>query len=231
MAIDIDPRAPSRMTRVLLVDDHGVVRSGLRAFIEKEEDFVVAGEAGTAEEAIDLVASLHPDLVMMDVRLPGRSGISACQEITTRFPNVKVLILTSYADEVALSSAVIAGASGFLLKNVVVTDLVDDIRRVVDGETLFDGGVSSTRGPSRSLAALSPQERILADLLADGLTNRQIARHMGLSEKTIKNYVSHVLTKLGMTRRSEAAAFMARVHAMTGSSVSGGTTSGTMLDR
>ncbi len=223
MAIDTDPRGQPRTTSVLLVDDHGVVRSGLRAFIEKEEDFVVAGEAGTAEEAIDLVASVHPDLVMMDVRLPGRSGISACQEITTRFPDVKVLILTSYADEIALSSAVLAGASGFLLKNVVVTGLVDDIRRVANGESLFDVGVSSpTPEPSRRLAALSPQERILADLLADGLTNRQIAKRMSLSEKTIKNYVSHVLTKLGMTRRSEAAAFMARVHAMTGAPVPGG---------
>lgn len=215
MAVDPDS---SRRARVLLVDDHEIVRSGLRYLIEMEEGFVVTGEAGTADEAISLVQADSPDVVIMDVRLPDRSGISACQEITRRFPEVKVLILTAYADDFALSSAVAAGASGYLLKRVVVTELMDDVRRVLAGQFVFDRERDfDTPEPARRLARLSPQERVLAGHLADGLTNGQIADRMGLSEKTVKNYASNVLTKLGVARRSEAAAFMARLQTVQGS--------------
>lgn len=215
VAVDGDSR---QQAKVLLVDDHEIVRSGLRAFIEMEGDFVVTGEAATADEAIRLVQSDRPDLVIMDVRLPDRSGISACHEIIRRFPNVKVLILTSYANNVTLSSAMTAGASGYLLKDVLMTDFVHDVRKAVEGESLFHREIDSDTAvePDLRLAALSHQERVLANHLADGLTNRQIAAHMGLAEKTVKNYVSKVLTKLAMARRSEVAAFVVRVQSVSG---------------
>ncbi|HEX6220147.1 MAG TPA: response regulator transcription factor [Acidimicrobiia bacterium] len=201
--------------RILLVDDHQVVRSGLKALIELEEDLVVIGEAGTAAEAIEMVDAVSPDLVVLDVRLPDRSGISVCQEITTHHPEVKVLILTSYADEIALAAAMAARASGFVLKNVRASELVTDIRRVMGGEMVALGQFGDDSPELALLTVLSPQERAVADHLAEGLTNREIADHMGLAEKTVKNYVSNVLTKLGMARRSEAAAHVARIQAMT----------------
>lgn len=203
--------------RILLVDDHQVVRSGLKKLIELDGDLVVVGEAGTAAESVRLAGVLHPDLVVMDVRLPDGSGIHACHQIKRSFPDVKVLILTSYADEIALAASVTAGASGYVLKSVRGTDLVATLRQVMAGESVFeqDGRVPE---PPPLLDRLSRQERILAGHLAQGSTNREIAYRMGLAEKTVKNYVSSVLTKLGMARRSEAAAFMARVEAMAGTS-------------
>ena len=207
---------PDGGLRVLIVDDHELVRSGLRSLIELDGTFEVAGEAGTAEAAVQMVATSLPDVVVMDVRLPDRSGISACHEITTRFPDVKVLILTAFADEAALTAAVTARASGFLLKNVRASDIVGDLRRVVEGEHLFGQEVESS-GLAMRFQFLSPQERILAGHLAEGLTNREAAERMGLAEKTVKNYVSNVLTKLGMERRSEAAAYVSRVQVVAGS--------------
>jgi len=205
----------TRSVRILLVDDHQVVRSGLKTLIELEDDLVVVGEAGTAGEAVPRVEIDCPDLVVMDVRLPDRSGISACNEITRRFPDVKVLILTSYADEVALAAAVTAGASGYVLKRARAFEIVEDLRKVMAGELLFDQR-GRNQEPAPLLSPLSPQERALSSHLAEGLTNCEIADRMGLAEKTVKNYVSSVLTKLGMSRRSEAAAFVARVEAMAG---------------
>jgi DNA-binding NarL/FixJ family response regulator len=206
--------------RILLVDDHELVRSGLKALIEREEDMVVVGEAGTAAEAIEVVDATVPDLVVLDVRLPDRSGISVCEEITSRYPEVKVLILTSFADEMALVSAMTARASGFVLKNVRAFELVTDIRRVMAGEVVTFGQFEETSPEISLQAVLSHQERLVADHLAEGLTNREIADRMGLAEKTVKNYVSNVLSKLGMTRRSEAAAHVARAHATTWASPS-----------
>jgi DNA-binding NarL/FixJ family response regulator len=206
----------TRPVRILLVDDHQVVRTGLKRLIELEDDLVVVAEAGTAGEAVRRAEIDSPDLVVMDVRLPDRSGISACSEILKRFPHVKVLVLTSYADEVALAAAVTAGASGYVLKSARASELMDDLRRVMSGELIFDQS-GRPSGSARLLSPLSPRERDLATHLAEGLTNREIADRMGLAEKTVKNYVSSVLTKLGMSRRSEAAAFVARFEAVTGS--------------
>jgi len=206
----------TRSVRILLVDDHQVVRSGLKTLFELEDDLVVVGEAGTAGEAVRRTEIDRPDLVLMDVRLPDRSGIAACNEITRRFPAAKVLILTSYADEVALAAAVTAGASGYVLKRARASEIIEDLRKVMAGKLLFDQRGRNDE-PAPLLSSLSPQERALSWHLAEGLTNSEIADRMGLSEKTVKNYVSRVLTKLGMSRRSEAAAFVARVEAMAGS--------------
>lgn len=208
----------TRPARILLVDDHEVVRSGLKTLIGLEPDLVVVGEAATAAEAVERVAADSPDLVLMDVRLPDRSGIAACREIREGFPHVEVLILTSYADEIALSSAIAADAAGYVLKNVRANDLVIDMRRVLEGERLFEHATEEA-GSDNTLTELSPRERAVADHVAEGLTNWEIAKRMGLAEKTVKNYVSHVLTKLGMTRRSEVAAYVARIQAMTAASV------------
>lgn len=191
------------------------VRAWLRRLIELEGDLVVVGEAETADEAVYRAQADEPDLVVMDARLPDRSGISACHDITRRYPDMKVLILTSYADEIALAAAVSAHASGYVLKSARASELVDDIRRVIAGERLFEHGAWSDERISL-LSSLSFQERALTTHLGEGLTNREIADRMGLAEKTVKNYVSSVLTKLGMARRSEVTAFVARVEATAG---------------
>ena len=200
---------------IVLVDDHQIVRSGLKVLIEHEDDLVVVGEAGTAAEGVASVAEHAPDLVITDVRLPDRSGIAVCSEVTARFPDTKVLVLTSYADEDALFSAVAAGASGFLLKRARASDLVSSIRMVLQGQSVFDHDWAPSE-PDPVLGLLSPQERMVASHLAKGLTNREIAEAMGLAEKTVKNYVSSLLNKMGMGRRSEAAAYVARVETSTG---------------
>ena len=208
--------------RILLVDDHEIVRKGLRALIDAEADLEVVGEAGTVGEALRRVGFDSPDLVVLDVRLPDGSGIEACRDIRSAFPEVKVLMLTSFADEEALMSAILAGASGYLLKRIDSAALLDSLRRVAQGESLIDQEMvsklfSALRGAGRSsdplLDKLSEQERRVLDLITEGLTNRQIAESMFLAEKTIKNYVSNLLTKLGMSRRSEAAAYAARATA------------------
>jgi DNA-binding NarL/FixJ family response regulator len=203
--------------RVFLLDDHEVVRRGLRDLIDGEEDLEVVGEAGTAEEALARVPSTQPDIAILDVRLPDGDGVEVCREIRSRHPNVACLMLTSFADDEALFSAILAGAAGYLLKQVRGNDLIDGIRRVGRGESLLDPSVTTRvlerlrNQPQDELSGLTEQERKILDLIAEGLTNRQIGERMFLAEKTVKNYVSNVLAKLGMSRRSEAAAYAARL--------------------
>ena len=207
--------------RVLLVDDHEVVRTGIKSMLDAEDDITVVGEAGTVEDGVRRVGYDDPDVVIMDVRLPDGSGVEACRDILDRFPDVKVLMLTSFADEEALMSAILAGASGYVLKRVKGSDLVNDIRRVGAGESLLDPEMTDKlferlrTGPKTDplLSKLSDQEREIVARIAEGKTNKQIAAEMFLAEKTIKNYVSNLLAKMGMSRRSEAAAYVARLEA------------------
>jgi DNA-binding NarL/FixJ family response regulator len=207
--------------RVLLVDDHEIVREGLQALIDSNDDMEVVGQAGTVEEAVRRVGFDDPDVVVLDVRLPDGSGVDACREIRDRFPDVKVLMLTSFADEEALLAAIMAGAAGYVLKRIKGRELVNSIRKVGNGESLLDPDMTERlfkrlRGDEPDdpiLARLSPQERSILEHIAEGKTNRQIAEDMFLAEKTVKNYVSNLLAKMGMHRRSEAAAYMARITA------------------
>jgi two-component system, NarL family, response regulator DevR len=205
-------------TRVFLLDDHEIVRRGLRELLEQEDDVEVVGEAGTAEEALGRIPPTKPDVAVLDVRLPDGDGVEVCREIRSRHPEIHCLMLTSFADDEALFSAIMAGASGYLLKQVKGTDLIDAIRRVGRGESLLDPAMTArvldrlrAPTPPDELAGLTEQERRVLDLVAEGLTNRQIGERMFLAEKTVKNYVSNLLSKLGMSRRSEAAAFAARL--------------------
>ena len=217
----MDSSAPSgeRQLEIVLVDDHEVVRSGLKALIEGASDMSVVGEAENAREVIQEVATHTPDVVVMDLRLPDQSGVEACREIVSRSPDTRVLILTSYADRSAVRAAAIAGASGYVLKQVTGFELVETIRRIAGGEEAFITDEGSLHAedviePRDSLLSkLSPQERVIASHVAQGLTNREIADQMYLAEKTVKNYVSHLLTKMGFSRRSEAAAYVARLEA------------------
>jgi two-component system response regulator DevR len=207
--------------RILVVDDHEIVRRGLVTLLNGEEDLEVVGEAGSVEAAIRRVGYDRPEVVVMDVRLPDGTGIEACREIRARWPEVRVLMLTSFADEEALFASIVAGASGYVLKRVDAHQLTDSIRRVGAGESLLDPTMTEhvfrkIRGdePSDPLVArLSPQERKILDLISEGLTNKEIAEELFLAEKTVKNYVSNLLNKLGMTRRTEAAAYSARLAA------------------
>lgn len=207
--------------KVVLVDDHEVVRQGLKTLVDTQDDLEVVGEAGDVDNAIRQVGYHSPDVVVMDVRLPDGTGVEACREIRSRWPDVKVLMLTSYADEEALVSSIMAGASGYVLKRIDSQDLVDAVRRVGNGESLLDPNLTDRlfariRGDEPDdplLARLSPQERKILDLIAEGKTNRQIAEELFLAEKTVKNYVSNLLSKLEMSRRSEAAAYAARLQA------------------
>ncbi len=204
--------------KILLVDDHEIVRQGIKALLVAEEDFDVVGEAGTVADAVKRTGYDEPDVVVLDVRLPDGSGVEACREIRSRFPDVKVLILTSFADEEALLSAITAGASGYVLKRVQGTELVDSIRRVGNGESLLDGEMteklfSRLRNGKQEdplLSRLTERERTILSHIAEGKTNRQIAEEMFLAEKTVKNYVSNLLAKMGMSRRTEAATYLAR---------------------
>ena len=203
--------------KVFLLDDHEVVRRGVRELIEAEGDMVVVGEAGTAEEAMGRIPATSPNVAILDVRLPDGNGVEVCREIQARHPEIACLMLTSYADDEALFSAIMAGASGYVLKQVRGADLVTGIRRIAAGESLLDPAVTARvlerlRQPASDddLSGLTDQERKLLDLIAEGLTNRQIGDRMFLAEKTVKNYVSNLLAKLGMSRRAEAAAYAAR---------------------
>jgi two-component system response regulator DevR len=205
-------------TRVFLLDDHEVVRRGLRELLETDGDLVVVGEAGTAEEALWRVPATSPQVGVLDVRLPDGNGVEVCREIRSRHPEVNCLMLTSFADDEALFAAIMAGASGYVLKQIKGDDLVDAVRRVARGESLLDPAVTQrvferlrTRPEDDELATLTDQERRILELISEGLTNRQIGERMYLAEKTVKNYVSNVLAKLGMSRRTEAAAFAARL--------------------
>ena len=205
--------------RVFLLDDHEIVRRGLRELLEHERDLEVVGEAGTAAEALARIPPTRPDVAVLDVRLPDGNGIEVCREIRSQRPEIACVMLTSYADDEAMFSAIMAGASGYLLKLVRGQELVDDIRRVARGESLLDP-VTAARVMERmrthpdtpdELAALTPRERVLIGHIAKGMTNREIGVEMNLAEKTIKNYVSNLLVKLGMKRRTEAAVFAARL--------------------
>ena len=210
---------PVTATRVFLLDDHEIVRRGVRELLEADGDLIVVGEAGTAEEALARIPATKPDVAVLDVRLPDGDGIEVCRDIRSRHPEVNCLILTSYADDEALFSAILAGAAGYVLKQIRGIDLVDAIRRVAQGQSLLDPVVTARvlerlrnpPAPEDDLSRLTDQERRILDLIAEGLTNRLIGERMYLAEKTVKNYVSNVLMKLGMSRRSEAAAYAARL--------------------
>ncbi|NLV56428.1 MAG: response regulator transcription factor [Acidimicrobiales bacterium] len=205
--------------RVFLLDDHEIVRRGLRELLESDDDLEVVGEAGTADEALRRVPATQPDVAVLDVRLPDGSGVEVCREIRSRFPEVACLMLTSFADDEALFSAIMAGAAGYVLKQIKGNDLVDGIRRVAAGESLLDPSLTARVldrmrnhdvDADDELSVLTDQERRILDLIGEGLTNRQIGERLHLAEKTVKNYVSNVYAKLGMSRRSQAAAFVAR---------------------
>ncbi len=203
--------------RVFLLDDHEVVRRGLRELLETEGDLEVVGEAGTAEEALTRIPPTRPDVAVLDVRLPDGNGVEVCREIRSSHPEIQCLMLTSFADDEALFQAIMAGAAGYVLKQIKGTDLVDAVRRVAQGQSLLDPAVTTRvlerlRTPPETderLARLTEQERKILDLIAEGLTNRQIAERVHLAEKTVKNYVSNLLTKLGMERRTQAAVYAA----------------------
>jgi len=212
------PDAPP--LRVMLVDDHEVVRSGIRAMLQATEDIVVTAEAGSVREAIEEAERSRPDVVVMDVRLIDGSGIEATREIRARRPKTQVLMLTSFADDEALFASIMAGASGYVLKQVKSGELVRAIRAVGQGQSLLDPAVTNAvldrlrRGKhlmrDEKLARLSPQEERILTLVADGRTNREIGDELHLAEKTVKNYVSSILSKLEVARRAEAAAYLAR---------------------
>jgi two-component system, NarL family, response regulator DevR len=204
-------------TRVFLLDDHEVVRMGLRQLLDDEEDLTVVGEASTAEEALNRIPSTRPDVAVLDVRLPDGDGVEVCREVRSRNPEIACLMLTSFADDEALFSAIMAGAAGYVLKQIRGAELVNAVRRVAAGESLLDPAVTkrvlerlrAEPEQDEGLSGLTEQERRILDLIAEGKTNRQIAEAMYLAEKTVKNYVSNLLAKLGMERRSEAAAYAA----------------------
>lgn len=203
---------------ILIVDDHEVVRMGLRTLLERRSGFSVVGEAGTAEEAIRVARQSEPDVVIMDIRLPDGNGVEACRVIREERPETRVIMLTSYADDEALFGSIMAGASGYLLKQTRGQNLAEAIEKVAKGESLLDPAVTDrvleqmrhlAAGGGDELAALSPQERKILSLIAEGKTNKEIAQEVFLSDKTVKNYVSNILSKLNLRRRSEAAAFIA----------------------
>jgi DNA-binding NarL/FixJ family response regulator len=202
---------------VFLLDDHELVRRGLRELLEVESDIEVVGESGSAAEAIRRIPALRPDVAILDARLPDGSGIDVCRDVRSIDPNIRALILTSYDDDTALFAAIMAGASGYVLKDIRGNDLIGGIRRVASGQSLLDPAVTARvlervrRGPELDprLQALTEQERKILDHIAEGKTNRQIGAEMFLAEKTVKNYVSSLLAKLGMQRRTQAAVFAA----------------------
>lgn len=203
--------------RLLLVDDHEVVRLGLKALLQRYPQFEVVGEAGTAKDAIDQAARLKPDVILMDIRLPGTSGIEACEEITRTDPNIKVIILTSYAEDEMLFSAIRAGASGYVLKQIGGEDLIKAIESVGRGEALLDPAVTQRviqevrravkDEEASAFVNLSSQEKHVLMAVSEGRTNREIAKALYLGEGTVRNYVSSILSKLGVSNRAEAAAY------------------------
>ncbi len=217
---------PGRQHRLLVVDDHEVVRQGLVAMLSRRPNFQVVAEAGTAAESVEMARRYQPDLVVMDVRLPDGSGIEACREIRAEVPGTRVVMLTSYPDEEAVFSAIVAGASGYLLKQVRARDLVAALEAVGRGESLLDPAVTekvlervrriATGGATDELAQLTAQEQKILLLVAEGKTNKEIAAEVFLSDKTVKNYVSSILSKLNLQRRAQAAAYLAKRHGSSG---------------
>ncbi|MGD0752300.1 MAG: response regulator transcription factor [Anaerolineales bacterium] len=203
--------------RILLVDDHEVVRLGLKSLLERHPQFEIVGEAASAREALEQVENNHPDVVVMDIRLPGTSGIEACEEITSRFPETRVLMLTSYAEDEMLFSAIRAGASGYILKQIGGEELVRALEAVARGEALLDPAVTQRvfqevrravkEEEASAFVHLSQQEKHVLLLVSEGRTNREIAKALFLGEGTVRNYVSSILSKLGVSNRAEAAAY------------------------
>jgi DNA-binding NarL/FixJ family response regulator len=211
---------PAVEIRVFLLDDHELVRRGVSDLLEDEPDIVVVGEAGTAAEALSRVPAARPDVAVLDVRLPDGDGVSVCRELRSQLPDLRCIMLTSFADDEALFDAIMAGAAGYVLKQIRGTDLVGAIRTVASGQSLLDPRTTARvldrmrQASSRQddpLAALTDQERAVLEHIGGGLTNRQIGERMFLAEKTVKNYVSHLLAKLGMERRTQAAVFAAEL--------------------
>ena len=198
---------------MFLLDDHEIVRRGVADLLGTEPDLDVVGEAGTAAEALARVPAVRPDVAVLDVRLPDGDGVSVCRELRSRMPDLKVIMLTSYSDDEALFEAIMAGASGYLLKQILGQDLVTAVHTVAAGGSLLDPTATTAvlerlrrdAEPAGPLARLSEQERTVLELIGEGLTNRQIGERMFLAEKTVKNYVSHLLAKLGLERRTQAA--------------------------
>jgi two-component system response regulator DevR len=204
---------------VFLLDDHEVVRRGIRDLLEAEAGFAVVGETGSAQEAVRRIPALRPDVAVLDARLPDGSGIDVCREIRSVDPSIQALILTSYDDDEALFTAIMAGAAGYILKEVSGGDLIDSIRRVAAGQSLLDPAVTQRvldrlrRGDDEpeELRNLTEQERRVLALIAEGMTNKQIGERLFLAEKTVKNYVSSLLSKLGLERRTQAAVLAAKL--------------------
>ena len=206
---------------VFLLDDHEIVRRGVRELLEADPGIAVVGEAGTAESAMARIPALRPDVAVLDVRLPDGDGITVCRDIRSRLPDVACLMLTSFGDDQAIFDAIMAGAAGFVLKQIRGTDLVGAIRTVASGESMLDPEAATRvmqhmrdeASRTDPLAALTSQERRILELIGEGLTNRQIGERMFLAEKTVKNYVSALFAKMGMERRTQAAAYAARAFA------------------
>jgi two-component system, NarL family, response regulator DevR len=209
---------PTDKIRVFLLDDHEIVRRGLKELLESEGDIEVVGESGLAREAARRIPALRPDVAVLDGRLPDGSGIDVCREVRSQHPEIAALILTSYDDDDALFSAIMAGAAGYVLKQVRGNDLVETVRRVAAGQSTLDPAVTAQvldrlrKGPEQdpALASLTEQEKRILELIGEGMTNRQIGEAMFLAEKTVKNYVSTLLSKLGLERRTQAAVFATR---------------------
>ena len=206
-------------TKIFLVDDHEIVRRGVAELLSEEEDLEVIGEASSVTEALTRVPASGADVAVLDIRLPDGNGIELCRDLRSQLPDLNVLMLTSFADDEALFDAIMAGASGFVLKQILGGDLVHAVRTVASGQSLLDAKSTSAllnrirreRETGDPLRALTDQERTVLELIGEGLTNRQIADRMFLAEKTIKNYVSHLLAKLGMQRRTQAAVFSSQL--------------------
>ena len=209
----------SSLVRVFLLDDHEVVRQGVRSLLEASGQIEVVGEASNAQETLSRIGACQPEVAVLDVRIPDGNGVEVCREIRSEHPHIKCLMLTSYSDDDALFEAIMAGASGYVLKQIRGSELVSAVLRVASGESLLDPAVTGKvlerlRAPAvedERLGSLSPQERRLLELIGEGLTNRQIGEKMYLAEKTVKNYVSNLLAKMGMHRRTEVAVFAARL--------------------
>jgi DNA-binding NarL/FixJ family response regulator len=205
--------------KVFLLDDHEIVRRGVKELLETEPDIIVVGEAGTAASALARIPALRPDVAVLDVRLPDGNGVTVCREIRSRMPEVACLMLTSFGDDEALFDAIMAGAAGYVLKQIRGTDLVGAVRTVASGESMLDPEAASKvmarmrdqASHADPLAGLTGQERKILELIGEGLTNRQIGERMYLAEKTVKNYVSALFAKLGMERRTQAAAYASRI--------------------
>jgi DNA-binding NarL/FixJ family response regulator len=205
--------------KVFLLDDHEIVRRGVRELLETEPDITVVGEAGTAASALARIPALRPDVAVLDVRLPDGDGVTVCREIRSKMPEIACLMLTSFGDDEALFDAIMAGAAGYVLKQIKGTDLVGAVRTVASGDSMLDPEAASKvmarmraqASHADPLAGLTSQERKILELIGEGLTNRQIGERMYLAEKTVKNYVSALFAKLGMERRTQAAAYASRV--------------------